>query len=650
MAPPAATQLQINPNELASLGGGAHLSQRRPLDQFDRQRNELLFRQRNANIVAANNSPESTPSGIVLTGGVQEINQPSSSSTSSSRGFLDRLTSLELLFLVSSLMFLVLLALGLLGTYYCFRRRRRPSSSHQASAILSGRKRRGYLGPVGGRAARQALERAFQVPAADVGALRQHHQRQQQQQYGHPAGSYYHAHLSHPAPSSSSPESDLSQQVLLPAGGQPIMRPTFGDTQKHYHSSQHVQPVVGRRDGALYGYAQPNIGGHLATLGRKSQQQQHQQHYLQPAELSRHLQRHQPATLGRASAREPLLKLAPQLVRELPAEAAHRQVEFSADPLQHARHHQAALSRARSLQQLQADSSQPNGRHLDGWQSLSRRHQHQQQQVRLVPVQARRSSSSARPRQMPKVPGPALARPKPLEFQRDHRLNTWADEQRTSASSSSSSSSDNEIELNNNDSNHLAANKQPRLYLKSIEDSFITNVTEIHEQEYEKRDSRMALSWAQWRARQPVDQQTGGRHHDDDPYPSNQANLRSLTELDVNFAKLIHLKQLDGDDDDDEDDKTSSGGAKRPPPEGQLSEGQRTAPGGVPIGGLEKDKAAVPGATGTVAAAAAATATTDNKTEAKSPASPDLVISADYELGRLKLAGSPSSQGSVSYV
>lgn len=104
----------------------------------------------------------------------------------------------------------------------------------------------------------------------------------------------------------------------------------------------------------------------------------------------------------------------------------------------------------------------------------------------------------------------------------------------------------------------FAAHK-PRLILKSIDDTFITNVTEIHEQEYMKSDAMgKPMSWADWAAasnaaaRRSRLGQTRGQQREEETDEDDaeacgfhQANLRSLTELDVNFAKSLQRSRSD---------------------------------------------------------------------------------------------------------
>lgn len=112
----------------------------------------------------------------------------------------------------------------------------------------------------------------------------------------------------------------------------------------------------------------------------------------------------------------------------------------------------------------------------------------------------------------------------------------------------------------------------PRLVVKSIEDSFIKKFTEIESQEYMSRDSRQVLSLAEWRqclakanaiasnqqgqkmepnepekrriAADSQDEEDNMNDHDDDSWQdsgeldgSNLAHLRSLSEVDISFAK-----------------------------------------------------------------------------------------------------------------
>lgn len=131
---------------------------------------------------------------------------------------------------------------------------------------------------------------------------------------------------------------------------------------------------------------------------------------------------------------------------------------------------------------------------------------------------------------------------------------------------------------NNNNSNLIHDNERlkqkhkPKILLKSIEDSYITNLTEIYEQEYKKRDSTRQISVSEWGRMLPKKQHNKNDSNDiktisgsqfvldkrkindlmattttsseseqdyenDIYHRENINNLRSLTELDVNFAK-----------------------------------------------------------------------------------------------------------------
>lgn len=71
-----------------------------------------------------------------LSGNIQLEPTGTGNSRQPAGSYLERLSSVELLFLISSLMFLVLLALGLAGSFYCFRRQAAQQSRARASAIL----------------------------------------------------------------------------------------------------------------------------------------------------------------------------------------------------------------------------------------------------------------------------------------------------------------------------------------------------------------------------------------------------------------------------------------------------------------------------------------------------------------------------------
>lgn len=241
---------------------------------------------------------------------------------------------------------------------------------------------------------------------------------------------------------------------------------------------------------------------------------------------------------------------------------------------------------------------------------------------------------------------------------------------------------DESCEQNNNVSEVLMHDKPiSNIVLKSIEDAYITKFTEIYEQEYMKRDSTRPLAFNEWRAMQPrgnivgrdnnesessesvgVSGGGGGKlvsahttsDEDDEEqrYQSTGAtNLRSLTELDVNFAKSMptltatpfgsplntarSAERLIGIDDGL---NVRDGGRK-----------QRSS--SVPEVGDGSHK------TPMTAAAASATLITDGNLEREKqsgPESPDLILSPDYHYNRLEFEppgeASKSSHNSVSYV
>lgn len=660
VAPPGGQHQQLQfgphlaPTDSGPLAGPATLANQEQLEH--QQRHDLLFKHRSANIVGL---PDSGLGGQV---------RDNSTNTSGpvQRNFLDRLTSVELLFLTSSLMFLVLLALGLLGSYYCFRRQS-AAADRRAGAIL--RRKRRYLGPT-------SLYNAPLKPADVTGGalIHRHHHHQH---YG-PSLLRHHYQIQQPpqvsAEAPSSPESDVSGQVLLqqPAGARhsdySLRRPFAGHHSQHYSSSDQQYrvglarpvPILGRRE-TVY------APGGQSALGRA-----HRGHHLGPPgePLHQPLGRQQPALQewqqqvpGRPVVKEqPLLKLAPE--------------PDYARGSEHLERLDRAPARARSMQQLQQPDT-PGAGASDGWWSLTRR-------------QAQVAASNGRPRQATKTTG--AVRPQPLETARQHRYGGQEE--------SDSSSSDTEAELTNNEPNEQQAHR-PRIFLKSIEDSYITNFTEIQEQEYVKRDSRRPLSWAQWRARQAnANSKPGarGEHQqnsrtpsgdlddDDDQSRSIQANLRSLTELDVNFAKSLLVGRRQGDtsgtrqspvssddqeetgveckpvtlDDDDDDNNntrdapplTMANASWRVIPEPQVA---RLVPSGRQPGQQDPLR-------GTTIAIATTTTEPPKQNDPDATAvqqaeraqqSPDLVISPEYEVGagRLRLASSPASaRDSVSYV
>lgn len=103
--------------------------------------------------------------------------------------------------------------------------------------------------------------------------------------------------------------------------------------------------------------------------------------------------------------------------------------------------------------------------------------------------------------------------------------------------------------------NSAPTTNAPRILIKSIEDSYIRKLTEIDTNDYLSRDSRQPLSLAQWRDLIAKNQHQQEHHHQRqradsqehidswradstaETSGSNLANLRSLSEIDISFAK-----------------------------------------------------------------------------------------------------------------
>lgn len=493
---------------------------------------------------------------------------------SSSASLFERLSSVELLFLISSLMFLVLLAAGLAGGYYCFNRRRgrreSPASRSAPKLLARHRRRQAYLGSPSSLLAGGAASSVTPIsrPNQQLYGLGTANAQQQtlHNVYGlSEPGSYYHQYLqqSHAAGPSSPDDSDISGQNLLPAsnGIEPTTR-RVGDGYRappsaHYQSStlkpnyqqQYRQQaaVVGRRQVADPG------GGHLVTGRRPAGT------ILRSSALdlsSRHPNQQQQAplvvsTLGRRAARpnlaqQPLINLDNNVHYQYQNQCHNshddaqptKRADLSettnqANKTIAANLYYAQMRHANSLQQLRdhhpevLGSRAPNDRQRQSYLNDDKIRQKQQQHFFDTSTLTRANAGRAERKESAEL--------RVLDLSK--------------SSSSASSASDSEIELTNENSA-----RRPRLILKSIEDSFVTNLTEIYEQEYKKRDNTRPLSLVEWSLRQPNQFKANAANskncqvdvnYDDDEDEhgqlgqSSQTNLRSLTELDVNFAKSL---------------------------------------------------------------------------------------------------------------
>lgn len=222
----------------------------------------------------------------------------------------------------------------------------------------------------------------------------------------------------------------------------------------------------------------------------------------------------------------------------------------------------------------------------------------------------------------------------------------------------------------------MSPESPPRLLVKSIEDSYIRKLTEIESQEYLSRDSRQSLSLAEWRALIAEKQRNFERRSDTktkgpevqageiqinvrsrqneslddyeswpdsgDASGSNLANLRSLSEVDISFARPAGALSQQRDSETFKragSNSLSSGSSTNEAKPGAKEQSADTQVKEVPGGASEPAQAPKP-------------LETD---------SPDLILSPDYRLDdesfqqarRLQLrpqTGAKSPDGSVSYV
>lgn len=603
--------------------------------------------------------------------------------TSSNQSYFERLSSIELLFLISSLMFLILLALGLASSFYCFRRQTGQSKQNRASAIL--RRKQRYLNSLDHRhnhgssilispptilqpqqgALNYSRQRSSLAPRS------QHHLKGQQGHLQH-----HHRHTSTNPPS---PESDLSERNLLESigsqrysgsggGGQDNQAYLFSplrtgpttayatpDNQaRHYqpytmagrstnyqfpvgHKQQIAAneqatsgllvkqaPVVGRRDTQQYGYsftpalAEGTVAGrkqrHLSPRTTTTAQYPtkphkwppsfnesnltHQTHvphsdsllapiksalteepeYLNTRSLRfKNMNEHQVATgASLAPAKYAFVNKARAKLSSGPIAAKHQQLYNPSENLSFREGAQSQLWRAKSLSAVNQDEARAagwlqrtqtggaGGSHLPLGGTLSR-HDHS---GGANNYRRRQLDSKATFGGLHSI----LAEERFGRVKYGARMGNKGLLMREAPVDSTDESFDDEDEHighlrepNNNISQILKRDKS-KIVLKSIEDAYITNLTEIEEQEYMKRDSTRPLGLEEWRAVQPrariqVDLGSSKRENSESPagrlvstqttatsdeedeeqrYQSTGAtNLRSLTELDVNFAKSL---------------------------------------------------------------------------------------------------------------
>lgn len=543
-------------------------------------------------------------------------------------GYFERLSSIELLFLISSLMFLILLALGLAGGYFCFRRQ--AANERRASAIL--RRKRRFMGAGGGGGAAGFIappppSSAGLLQAAQAAAsLRQSHPQYQPHQ---PLYFQHQRHHVAAPPSTSSPESDLSARGLLASTGGAsghLRRPHEQQHAAYMFSNRAFVPDAGHRSmghkraygGGTSSPAPPPVLGRRADVGRHAHQsyrsvaqarpvegrhalmpaRKHHQLYSTSDNLAAHIAKHG------AGGRQQGLHWAQQ-VRVDGTYAAQPTDTNAEGPL-------AGLSRAKSLSCVAGQQVPDLVSQFEGSSSKGGRRRWQPLPIGGTLARYQRAKESHRAQHPHHHDG--------RHSRLDSLLAAAADQSRVHRSPSPAGnawlqmSSDSEIEPNNNNNSdsrigdkQAPASKQAlkgegKLFLKSIEDSYITKFTEVEQQEYMKRDSLRPLGLTEWRekiaeqqqrryrrAEQPAaDESASAGHHqeqqaqisrplvseassyrssasetsempsivqatpaageappmtgnslDEAEYRSTNTNLRSLTELDVNFAKSL---------------------------------------------------------------------------------------------------------------
>ena len=383
--------------------------------------------------------------------------------TANSAGLLDGLSSVELLLLISSLMFLVLLALGLAAGYLCLsssRRRRERTRQHQRQLYKSHRhQHRPFVVPksLGGAPPAGPASSLYNWPVS---------YEQQQQQLTGAGGGQQAAQVQQQtvrcaAPSLSPADdatSDMSARVLLP----PQQNPSSLGRRQHRQLIEEMRRQQQQQRPQVLGRRETNTHQHYqASLGRRRQQPQQQQQYFNEA---------------------------------------FDELELDSDNTE-------SSPQGRRGQQLRAHSMQA----LAGGQPPQ-------------PLRVRQWSQAANGSLEPGGPS-LLARQARHDYQADASP---------------------------------PVPHKPRLLLQSIDDTFITKVTEVHEQEWMKRDEMdKPLGWPQWAAasarasrrrrrdrdgeHEPssIESADNERRQTDDEGQRHKSKLRSLTELDVNFAKSL---------------------------------------------------------------------------------------------------------------
>lgn len=486
--------------------------------------------------------------------------------------FIERLSSVELLFMISSLMFLVLIALGLAASYLCFRRQtRRRGADKRASAILRGKRHYPTT---------QALGSIQATPGQGSYLDRMLPANMR------PSGRYVTPTyvVAGPGPVSSSPESELSHSGLLGPSSQAYFygnRAFVGDAGGAKQPAGYLAPIgfsttPARRETSHYAYGQSAVNG-----------------------TCRHL----------VPERAPLPPLPPPPppIKQRPA-ASTRSSQYN-------------LAYAASGSKYKA---QPEARYMD---YQSRAPSGQSESV------WRAKAASLRHRAPGSLLGASAAtlnRHRPRSYVQEP---VWPPE------------------ANNNSyckHDELPRKRAPKLYLKSIEDSYITKLTEIHEQEYMKRDTTRPLGLAEWRkfslapkkAASHFDNQSSASSSntelDDDSGRQQvfnsvgQTNLRSLTELDVNFARSL----------------LRPSGRKSP------AASLRTARSLDRLADRDRLSANEPSrpASEVCEARERSSSNPEVGVHPRAPScSPDLILSPDYDHARLELSG-PTPGNTVSYV
>lgn len=634
-------------------------SNRQPADIFN-SRNSIISSNGDNDLMSNNDS--------ILTGnrGFPIRSMPSGQSGGT---FFERLSSIELLFLISSLMFLVLLALGLAGSYLCFRRREGRRSGLPGGVV-------GGSGGGGGTRSRSAqqqvgaiLGRKRRVPQATA-ALRRYHQAPHLHYAtnipihatydggsGNPANTSLYSHYHNlpvasatGAPSSSSPESDVSNRGLLASHqlrasgthfaqyvnpleqsyapyGQQQQQPqvAFGchphNHQLHHHHSAAVLPppvarkpkmasgqpkgaaVIGRRDtAAFYGYG-GGVAPYSSLTGRQPMKSSGQSELLIPTysrttlrsvgKPKRSSVRQQvpnedyPGAQSTGSKSQMLggnqYGWPPQVDT---SHLLHNNSNDNNNNYNHQQFHHSNLLRAKSL----ASVVVPQGEHgaSDPFDANLKQQRLRFERDRLSHRQRHHYFS-----------GEGLDSGTGVARRGRNEDGACSDSETEPGQATSGFRSSDIDDLNNQTTKVKTENEdlstsrrqeeRPKLLLKSIEDSFITNLTEVYEQEYKMKDTRRPLSLMAWQSMQPTGSSnrrrgdgpddrantgssasasplsnlnpqevaragSGGLRDGNDGSPidvdasdsmnpsylsSNRAKLRSLTELDVDFAKSM---------------------------------------------------------------------------------------------------------------